>query len=103
MFRLYVIQLDAAVRQSGKFRRANPAGGDECLYVGHTAKAPAERLAQHRAGIFSQGRWVQRFGAGGLRTDLAPDVAYATRQEAVEAEARLAAELRKRGFSVWSR
>lgn len=101
-FRLYVVELDAAVLTHGRFRRANPQGGSRCLYVGSTAHTPERRYRQHKAGIFCNRGYVTKYGIG-LRQDLAGCSSYATRAEAEAAESALADALRKEGYSVWSR
>jgi predicted GIY-YIG superfamily endonuclease len=102
MFRVYVIELDTSVLNVGRFRRANPRGGAECVYVGSTAKSAEDRWSQHMSGQFAQGRWVQRYGKY-LRHDLMAGQEFKTRAEAVRAERALALRLRKEGLSVWSR
>ena len=101
-FRLYVVELDPAVLKHGRFRRANPQGGDRCLYVGSTAHTPERRYRQHKAGIFCNRGYVTKYGLG-LRCDLAGSETYATRQDAERAESALACALRREGYSVWSR
>lgn len=102
IFHLYVVELDPAVRKSRRFRDENPAGGERCLYVGSTAKTPAERYAQHKAGVLSNRGWVTKFGKR-LCQELAGGSQYATRESAEQAERDLAEALRKEGYSVWSR
>lgn len=101
-FSLYVVELDPAVLSHGRVRKANPSGGDRCVYVGSTAHTPEHRYQQHKAGVHSNRGYVTRYGAG-LRTDLSDGASYATRQDAERAEAQLAEQLRKEGYTVWSR
>lgn len=102
IFRLYVVELDAAVLGHGRVKRANPKGGARCLYVGSTAHTPEFRYQQHKAGVHANRGYVTKYGRG-LRQDLSDGRTYATRQEAERAESRLASALRKEGYSVWSR
>ena len=72
------------------------------VYVGHTAKAFDERLAQHNAGGLLAAR-IFKNGARGtrLREDLHGDLPrFATRDEAKRAERRLANQLDHRGLNV---
>jgi len=98
---VYVVELDPAICNSARFRRANP-GCDitkPCVYVGCTGLTPEERFARHKAGIRAN-RYVQRFG---LR--LLPKLyAYANPmpyQAAREMEVELAIALREQGYAVW--
>jgi hypothetical protein len=102
LFRLYVVELDPAVLNVGRFRRENPGGGARCLYVGSTAHTAEHRFAQHKAGRFSNRGWVERFGVR-LLPRLAGGVEYQTRESAEQAERELAESLRKKGFLVWQR
>ena len=102
VFSLYVVELDPAVLDHGRVRRANPKGGVRCLYVGSTAHDPEYRYAQHKQGVHANRGYVTQYGRG-LRTDLSDGRTYTTRQDAERAEAQLAAQLRKEGYSVWSR
>lgn len=71
------------------------------VYVGQTAKAPQDRLAQHHAGI-KAARVFKKGAHGRLRLDLCgTPSAFATRYEAVRAEQRLAKRLRRRGMKVY--
>lgn len=101
-FRVYVVALDPAVQQVGKFRKANAGSSGPCLYVGSTAHTPEHRFAQHKAGRFSNRGWVEKFGVG-LAMQLADGREYQTRESAEQAERELAESLRKEGFQVWSR
>lgn len=102
VFHLYVVELDAAVRNHGRVRRANPNGDERCLYVGSTAHAPAERFAQHKAGVHSNRGYVTKYGKR-LRSDLSRWLEVSSRDQAEQAERELADALRAKGFTVWSR
>lgn len=101
-FKLYVVELDPAVLDHGRVRKANPQGGNACLYVGSTAHTPEHRYSQHKAGVHANRGYVTKYGTG-LRQDLSDGATYATRQDAERAEAQLAEQLRKEGYSVWSK
>ena len=101
-YRLYVIALDPAVWHERLFRKENPHGTGQCVYVGSTAHTPEYRLAQHKAGEFCTRRWVQRYGLD-LVPELAGTTEYSTREAAEKAERELALHLRQRGYAVWSR
>ena len=98
---VYVIELDPAVLNIARFRKANPDRDllKPCVYVGMTGLAPAERFAKHKAGIRAN-RYVQRYG---LR--LLPRLyAYANPmpyEAAREMEVELAIALQEEGYAVW--
>ena len=92
IYRVYVVELAAPA--AGR-RNALPP-----VYVGQTVVTPEERLAQHRSG-HKAARVVRRHG---LR--LLPELyeglpLLASREAALVLEARLAAELRARGYTVF--
>jgi predicted GIY-YIG superfamily endonuclease len=98
---VYVVELDPAVLNLARFRKANP-GRDmlkPCVYVGMTGLSPEERFAKHKAGIRANA-YVRRFG---LR--LLPKLyAYANPmpyEAAREMEVELAIGLREEGYAVW--
>jgi hypothetical protein len=93
VYRIYVVELrDAA----GRRRR----GDLPCVYVGQTVVTPEERFAQHKAGHKSS-RVVRRHGLA-LRPDLYEGLPLlASRQAALVLEARVASELRARGYRVF--
>ena len=92
IYRIYVVELaDAA----GRRRPDRP-----CVYVGQTVVTPEERLAQHKAG-HKASRVVRRHGLR-LRPDLYAGLPLlASREAALVLEARVAAELRARGYRVF--
>ena len=98
---VYVVELDPAVLNSARFRRANPDRDmlKPCVYVGMTGLTPEERFARHKAGIQAN-PFVQRFG---LR--LLPQLyAYANPMPyaaAREMEVELALALQEKGYAVW--
>lgn len=98
---VYVVELDPAVLNLARFRKANPDRDllKPCVYVGMTGLTPEERFAKHKAGIRAN-RYVQRYG---LR--LLPRLyAYANPmpyEAAREMEVELAIGLREEGYAVW--
>ena len=89
---MYVVELDAAASN-------NQCAA--CVYVGETALSPQERWERHRQGGRTASRVVTRFGLR-LRPDLAADIGpFNCRTQAEEAEAALAAQLRRQGFVVF--
>lgn len=99
---VYVIELDAAVRQSGRFRRANPglSAGADCFYVGSSVREPVLRFAQHKED-YKSNRFAREFGLR-LRPDLFEQYnPIPSRRDAEELEEYLAGRLRSKGFGVW--
>lgn len=98
---VYVVELDPAVLNLARFRRANPDRDmlKPCVYVGMTGLTPEARFARHKAGIQAN-PLVQRYG---LR--LLPRLyAYANPmpyEAARDMEVELAIGLREQGYGVW--
>jgi hypothetical protein len=98
---VYVVELDGAVLNSARFRKANPNRDilKPCVYVGCTGLTPEKRFAKHKAGIRANS-YVQRFG---LR--LLPRLyAYANPmpyEAARDMEVELAIALQEEGYAVW--
>ncbi len=98
---VYVIELDPAIYNSARFRKANPDHDltKPCVYVGCTGLTPEQRFEKHKAGIRAN-KFVQRFG---LR--LLPKLyAYANPMPydaARDMEVELAIALREQGYAVW--
>jgi predicted GIY-YIG superfamily endonuclease len=98
---VYVVELDPAVLNLARFRKANPQRDllKPCVYVGMTGLTPEQRLAKHKAGVRAN-RYVQKYG---LR--LLPQLyAYANPmpyEAAREMEVELAIALREQGYAVW--
>jgi len=98
---VYVVELDAAVKRSRRVQRKNPhaAKGKPAVYVGLTGQSPAQRLAAHQAGHRAS-RTVRKHGQR-LRPDLAGSTKSSrTHDEGKKAEARLAEQLRRQGYTV---
>lgn len=111
VYQVYVVELSKRVfTENRKFREANPQfnGVLECLYVGMTSKTPAERLKQHKTGYINKkghklsANIVEQYGSY-LRPSLYHHINEKpmTRKEALAMEAKLAWELRKKGYAVW--
>jgi len=98
---VYVVELDPAILNVARFRRANPDRDllKPCVYVGMTGLTPEERFARHKAGIQAN-PYVQRFGVR-----LLPKLyAYANPmpyEAAREMEVELAIGLQEQGYGVW--
>ena len=93
VYRIYVIELSGAAGGGGRGER--PA-----VYVGQTVVTPERRFAQHMAG-HKAARVVRRYGRH-LRPDLYEGLPLlASRDAALVLEARVAAELRSRGYRVF--
>ncbi|CAN5819622.1 hypothetical protein BH11BAC3_BH11BAC3_29570 [soil metagenome] len=111
MYKVYVIELSKRVfTENTKFRLANPQfnGVLECLYVGMTSKTPAERFKQHKTGYVNKkghklsANIVQKYGSY-LRPSLYDHIneQLMNQQEALKMEAKLALDLRRKGYAVW--
>lgn len=99
---VYVIELDSAVAELSKFRSRNPKyiKGNDCVYVGQSAKKPTLRFDQHKEGCKSN-KYAKLFGLK-LRPDLYEKYnPIPTRKDAEEIESMLGNELRKLGYGVW--
>lgn len=94
-YSVYVIELRPEARGNMECRTDKPP-----VYVGQTADTPEERFAEHLAG-YRASRIVRRYGLR-LRPRLYRNFGpYATRDDALAAEAHLADRLRRRGFCVF--
>lgn len=109
-YHIYVVELSKRVfTENRKFREANPQfnGVLQCLYVGMTSKTPKERFEQHKTGYKNKKGYkissniVEKYGMY-LRPNLYNHIdPIATRQEALDKEATLALELRRKRYAVW--
>lgn len=100
-YHVYVIELDDAVWNSARFRKANPAYqlGKPCVYVGMTGLDPDLRFDKHKAGIQSNS-YARRFGLRllpGLYAMYNPMPYEGARDMEVE----LGIALREAGYGVW--
>jgi hypothetical protein len=112
MYQVYVIELSKKVfTEDTRFRNANPQfnGVLECLYVGMTGKTPQERFRQHKTGYINNkghnlsAAIVRKYGTY-LRPSLYNhiNVKPMSRGEALLMEKKLALDLRRKGYAVWS-
>ena len=110
-YHVYVIELSKKVFTADwRFRSANPQynGVLECLYVGMTSKTPAERFEQHKTAYRNKkghklsSNIVFKYGSY-LRPTLYNHINLKrmTRDDALEMEAKLAWDLRRKGYAVW--
>jgi hypothetical protein len=97
---VYVVLLSPEVRRFRKARLLNPNCNAElpCVYVGLTGLAPAERFANHKAGIKSA-YVVKRFGIR-LLPELFEHLNPMPFEAAARMEADLAEDLKKAGYCV---
>jgi len=98
-FSVYVIELDDAVRNIGRFAKANPNIRKGCVYVGQTWRSPKVRRQQHLDG-YKACPLVHRHG-GKLNLMLTKEGQFETRDAAKREEKRYAVALRKQGHGVW--
>jgi hypothetical protein len=96
-----VVELDPAVLDEPRFRRANPDYDvtRPCVYVGMTGLSPERRFANHRKGIKSN-RFVHQYGVRLLPALYAccNPMPYRAAQDL---EVELAIGLREEGYGVW--
>jgi predicted GIY-YIG superfamily endonuclease len=97
---VYVVLLDAAVRQERKVAAANPSGDPSkpCVYVGMTGVSPEERFQNHKAG-HKASHYVQKYGVRLLR-ELFEHLNPMPFEAACQMEKELAEELRDQGYTV---
>lgn len=101
LYHVYVVELDQAVWNVARFRRANPGyvEGRPFVYVGMTGLDPDTRFDKHKAGLQSN-RFVRDWGLRllpALYEKLNP-MPYVAAQ-AMEVE--LGIQLRRAGYGVW--
>ncbi|MBC7980362.1 MAG: hypothetical protein H7Y36_07350 [Armatimonadetes bacterium] len=98
---LYLIELDPRAALDPAFMAANPNYVAGILfYVGSTSLTPQERFEQHITGSKNASRIAHSYGIK-LRMDLVPNNKSLPRDWAIRAEARLARDLRSKGFGAW--
>ncbi len=110
-YKVYVIELNRRVfNENTRFRKANPQFNPvlECLYVGMTSKSPKERFEQHVSGFVNArghklaAKLVQKYGVF-LRPSLYSHIEpVKTKAAALALEKKLALELRRQRYAVWS-
>jgi hypothetical protein len=98
----YVIDLKTPDNRQLRFRAANPeyVAGKPCVYVGVTYLTAQERFDQHMDGIHSA-RIVRGYGKH-VRSRDCRMLRTMTRARAERREAASTAQLRQRGWGVWS-
>jgi hypothetical protein len=99
---VYVIELSDETRSVKRVREANPSANPKmkCVYVGSTARTPEQRFEIHKAGGKQSSSIVRRYGVR-LVPGLYRDIPLMLRTEAEYKEAKLAVELRAKGYTVW--
>lgn len=102
MRHIYVIELDVAVLGLKRFHAANSQyqAGKPLVYVGLTSREPQLRFEQHKQG-FKCSRLVKTYGIKLIHM-LCEVIESPSYDVALSREATKAAELRKRGWGVWS-
>ena len=99
---LYVIELADEARTIKRVREANPNANPKmkCVYVGSTAKTPAERFSIHRVGGQRSSSIVRKYGVR-LIPALYRNYPPMARPQAERKEKQLAKQLRAKGYTVW--
>ncbi len=110
-YQIYVIELSKKVfTENSKFRLANPQynGVLECLYVGMSSKSPNDRFDQHVNGVKSKkgidisSSLVKKYGKY-LRPSLYQHLpAVSSKKAAQILEQKLASDLKRARYAVWS-
>jgi hypothetical protein len=99
---VYVIELSGEARTVKRVMKANPNANPKmkCVYVGSTARTPGQRFEIHKAGG-KQSSSIVRHHRVRLVPGLSRDIPLMVRAEAERKEAKLAEELRAKGYTVW--
>jgi len=99
---VYVIELDPAVSADPAFAASNPGYvSGPAYYCGSTSLDPLIRFSQHISGSKNASRIAHEFGLI-LRMDLVPNQkGPISRKAAIAKEAKLARDLREKGFGAW--
>jgi hypothetical protein len=97
---VYVVLLAPAVARIRKVRAENPKRDSKkpCVYVGMTGLRPAERFANHKAGI-KAASVVKRYGLR-LLPELYEHLNPMPHEAAAQMEMDLAEDLRRAGYTV---
>ena len=97
---VYVVLLAPAVGKMRKVRAQNPAANPKkpCVYVGLTGLEPAERFANHKAGL-KAASLVKRYGLR-LLPELYEHLNPMPFEAAAQMERDLADDLRRAGYTV---
>jgi len=99
---LYVIELAEEARTVKRVSEANLNANPKmkCVYVGSTARTPEQRFEVHKAGGRQSSSIVRLHGVR-LVLGLYRNFPLMPRAQAEDEEARLANELRAKGYTVW--
>ena len=99
---IYVIELAEEARTVKRVREANLNANPKmkCVYVGSTARTPEQRFEVHKAGGKQSASIVRLHGVR-LVLGLYQNFPLMPRAQAEDEEARLANELRAKGYTVW--
>lgn len=99
---VYVVELSKEVLSIKKFTDKNPnyIKGKMCLYVGATGLTPEDRFKKHKDGIKAN-TYVTKYGLR-LVPSLYEKHNPMTHDDAYAFEKELTAELRNKGYCVWS-
>ena len=99
---IYVIRLDDSILQEQRFRKKNPnyKADKPCAYVGMTGKTPDERFKQHKSG-YKAAKYAKKYGRYLMRKQFEKHnpMTYIQAQKMEKAKT---AELRAKGYGVWS-
>ena len=101
--RVYVIDLDPAVRELREVRKSNPGCKLEmpCVYVGQTGLSLKKRRAQHREGKKAGKGYVTKFGyKRPFLYKLFEHLNPCLPEDSLKHERELAEELRAKGYTV---
>jgi hypothetical protein len=96
-FHLYVVELDPTlcIKRGCLSRNGRPP-----IYVGQSANPPETRFRQHKDG-YKASRFVRDFGVRLLPRLCKNHGPFASRVDAIEAEAKLARRLKSLGYCVF--
>lgn len=99
-YHVYVVLLDCAAIKNRRMKtqRLNRDSQKPCVYVGMTGLTPAERFANHKAGI-KAAAVVKRYGIR-LLPELYEHLNPMPFEAAVQMEVDLAEDLRRAGYTV---
>ena len=101
--RVYVIDLDPAVRDELRVKRENPDADPAmpCVYVGQTGKSLKKRRAEHRKGIKAGRGYVTKYGFGRpFLRNLFEHLNPCLHEDSLQHERELAESLRAQGYTV---
>jgi predicted GIY-YIG superfamily endonuclease len=107
-YTLYVVKLHEGARERvmaslDRYDRSRVNPKLPSLYVGYTSSTPKRRLEKHLSGDRVGSSIVRDHGIGLLKSFTRGRRRLQTEDEALEAEAALAEELRERGYAVYGR